>query len=130
MKGMRSLEVRKQPDARSADDESLRRKLITPNAERVYYLYAALERDWTVDELHDLTKIDIWFLTQLQQIVELQREVAAEDMASIPRALLRQAKRYGFSDARLADLLGGTENELRAKRKGLNVVPVYKRVDT
>ncbi len=130
MKGMRSLEVRKQPDARSADDESLRRKLITPNAERVYYLYAALERDWTVDELHDLTKIDIWFLTQLQQIVELQREVAAEDMASIPRALLRQAKRYGFSDARLADLLGGTENELRAKRKELNVVPVFKRVDT
>lgn len=130
MKGMRSLEVRKQPDARSADDESLRRKLITPNAERVYYLYAALERDWTVDELHDLTKIDIWFLTQLQQIVELQREIAAEDMASIPRALLRQAKRYGFSDARLADLLGGTENELRAKRKELKVVPVYKRVDT
>ena len=130
MKGMRSLEVRKQPDARSADDESLRRKLITPNAERVYYLYAALERDWTVDELHDLTKIDIWFLTQLQQIVELQREIAAEDMASIPRALLRQAKRYGFSDARLADLLGGNENDLRAKRKELNVVPVYKRVDT
>ncbi len=130
MKGMRSLEVRTQPDARNADDESLRRKLITPNAERVYYLYAALERDWTVDELHDLTKIDVWFLTQLQQIVELQKEIAIEDMTSISRALLRQAKRYGFSDARLADLLGGTENELRAKRKELKVVPVYKRVDT
>ena len=130
MKGMRSLEVRTQPDARNADDESLRRKLITPNAERVYYLYAALERDWTVDELHDLTKIDVWFLTQLQQIVELQKEIATEDMTSISRALLRQAKRYGFSDARLADLLGGTENELRAKRKELKVVPVYTRVDT
>ena len=130
MKGMRSLEVRTQPDARSADDESLRRKLITPNAERVYYLYAALERDWTVDELHDLTKIDIWFLTQLHQIVEFQKEIAAEDLNSIPRTLLRQAKRLGFSDARIADLLGSNENDLRAKRKELKIVPVYKRVDT
>ena len=130
MKGMRSLEVRTQPDARNADDESLRRKLITPNAERVYYLYAALERDWTVDELHDLTKIDIWFLTQLHKIVEFQKEISAEDLNSIPRSLLRQAKRLGFSDARIADLLGSNENDLRAKRKELKIIPVYKRVDT
>ena len=130
MKGMRSLEVRKTPDVRSVDDETLRRKLIIPNAERVYYLHAALERDWSVEDLFDLTKIDPWFLTQLQQIVELQREIAQEDLASISTALLRQAKRMGFSDARIAELLGCTENEVRAQRKAAHIIPTFKRVDT
>jgi carbamoyl-phosphate synthase large subunit len=130
LKGMRSLEVRKQPEVRSVDDETLRRKLIIPNAERVYYLYAALEREWSVEDLFELTKIDPWFLHQIQQIVELQREVAAEDLSSIAPDLLRRAKRFGFSDARLADLLDCTELELRAKRKELGIIPVYKRVDT
>ncbi len=130
LKGMRSLEVRKAPDVRNVDDETLRRKLIMPNAERVYYLHAALEREWSVEDLFDLTKIDPWFLTQLQQIVELQRELATEDLASISTALLRDAKRMGFSDARLAGLLGCTENEVRTKRKDAGIIPVYKRVDT
>ncbi len=130
MKGMRSLEVRKTPDVRGVDDEALRRKLIIPNAERAYYLHAALERDWSVADLFDLTKIDPWFLTQLQQIVELQREIAQEDLASISVALLRQAKRMGFSDARIAELLGSTENEVRAQRKAAQIIPTFKRVDT
>jgi carbamoyl-phosphate synthase large subunit len=130
MKGMRSLEVRKQPDVKNVDDETLRRKLIMPNAERVYYLHAALERDWSVEDLFDLTKIDPWFLTQLQQIVEMQRELAQEDLASITTALLRDAKRMGFSDPRIAELLGSTENKVRAKRQVAHIIPVYKRVDT
>ncbi len=130
LKGMRSLEVRKAPDVRNVDDEALRRKLIMPNAERLYYLHAALERDWSVEDLFDLTRIDHWFLTQLQQIVEMQREVAQEDLASVSRDLLWQAKRMGFSDLRIAELLGCTENEVRAKRKAAGIVPVYKRVDT
>ncbi len=130
MKGMRSLEVRKTPDVKNVDDETLRRKLIIPNAERVYYLYAALERDWSVEDLFDLTKIDPWFLTQMQQIVELQREIAQEDLASISTALLRQAKRMGFSDPRIAELLGSTENKVRAQRQAAHIIPVYKRVDT
>jgi len=130
LKGVRSLEVRKTPDVRNVDDESLRRKLIIPNAERIYYLHAALEREWSVEDLFDLTKIDPWFLTQLQQITDLQREVAAEDLASISNELLRQAKRMGFSDVRIAELLGSTENEVRAKRKASGIIPVYNRVDT
>ncbi|MBL8206839.1 MAG: carbamoyl-phosphate synthase large subunit, partial [Blastocatellia bacterium] len=130
LKGVRSLEVRKTPDVRNVDDESLRRKLIIPNAERIYYLHAALEREWSVEDLFDLTKIDPWFLTQLQQITDLQREVAAEDLASISYELLRQAKRMGFSDVRIAELLGCIENEVRAKRKASGIIPVYKRVDT
>ena len=130
LKGLRSLEVRGTPKVGHLDDEALRRKLIIPNAERIYFLYAAIERGWTLDELYDLTRIDPWFLFQLKQIVELQREVAAEDLSSIPTELLRQAKRYGFSDPRLAELLDCTEDELRAKRKNNGIVPVFKRVDT
>jgi carbamoyl-phosphate synthase large subunit len=130
LKGVRSLEVRKLPSVAAADDETLRRKLIIPNAERFYYLHAAFERNWGVEELHELTGIDRWFLTQLRQVVEMQRRLAQEDLSSIPRELLRQAKRYGFSDARLADLLGSTESEVRAHRKAVGIVPVYKRVDT
>jgi carbamoyl-phosphate synthase large subunit len=130
LKGARSLEVRKLPSVGGADDEALRRKLIIPNAERFYYLHAALERNWSVEELHELTGIDPWFLTQLRQVVEMQRTLAQEDLSSVPRELLRQAKRYGFSDARIADLLGATETEVRAKRKELGIVPTYKRVDT
>jgi carbamoyl-phosphate synthase large subunit len=130
LKGARSLEVRKLPSVGAADDETLRRKLIIPNAERFYYLHAALERNWSVEELHELTGIDPWFLTQLRQVVEMQRALAQEDLSSLPRELLRQAKRYGFSDARIADLLGATETEVRAKRKELGIIPTYKRVDT
>jgi carbamoyl-phosphate synthase large subunit len=130
LKGARSLEVRKLPSVSAADDEALRRKLIIPNAERFYYLHAALERNWSVEELHELTGIDPWFLAQLRQIVGMQRTLAQEDLSSIPRELLRQAKRYGFSDARLADLLGASETEVRARRKELGIVPTYKRVDT
>ena len=130
MKGMRSLEVRKSPNLKGVDDEALRRKLIIPNSDRLYYLYAALERNWSVEDLHDLTRIDPWFLTQLQQIVALQTEVSRQDLTTINRELLRRAKRNGFSDIRLAELLDCTESELREKRKTLGVIPVYKRVDT
>jgi len=130
LKGMRSLERRGSPRVSHVDDETLRRKLIMPNAERVYYLHAAFERSWTVDELYELTKIDPWFLTQLKQIVDLQHTLAPEDLSSVSAEQLREAKRYGFSDVRLADLLKCSEAELRAKRKAAGITPVFKRVDT
>jgi len=130
LKGVRSLERRGSPSVGKIDDESLRRKLIIPNAERVHYLHAAFERGWTVDELYELTSIDQWFLAQLKQVVDLQHEIAREDLASLPAAQLRQAKRYGFSDARLADLLNCTDDEVRARRQAEGIRPVFKRVDT
>ncbi len=130
MKGIRSLEVRTAPQISGVDDEALRRKLIIPNAERFYYLHAALERGWSVEELYELTRIDPWFLTQLEQIVTLQNEIAEYELDSITNETLRAAKRMGFSDARIAELLGCTENEVRAQRKAAKIIPVYKRVDT
>jgi carbamoyl-phosphate synthase large subunit len=130
LKGVRSLERRGSPSVSHVDDETLRRKLIIPNSERIHYLHAALERNWTLDEIHELTGIDRWFLTQLRQLVDLQEEIQQATPATLSTNLLRQAKRYGFSDLRLADLLRTTEEAIRTLRKQHGIVPVYKRVDT
>ena len=130
LKGVRSLERRNSPYVGYVDDEMLRRKLIIPNAERIHYLHAAFEREWTLDEIQELTGIDPWFLTQLRQIVDLQNEVKQHHLSSLPAGLLHQAKRCGFSDARIADLVKSTEDEVRAFRFAQGVSPVYKRVDT
>jgi len=130
LKGVRSLERRSSPYVGNVSDETLRRKLIIPNSERIHYIHAALERDWPLDELHELTGIDLWFLTQLRQIVDLQNELQQFTAASLPKDLLQQVKRYGFSDARIADLLKTTEDEIRRGRLAQGVLPVYKRVDT
>ncbi|MEY3284980.1 MAG: hypothetical protein RIR86_2993, partial [Acidobacteriota bacterium] len=130
LKGVRSLERRGSPYVGNVSDETLRRKLIIPNSERIHYIHAALERDWPLDELHELTGIDLWFLTQLRQIVDLQNELQQFTVASLPKDLLQQVKRYGFSDARIADLLKTTEDEIRRGRLAQGVLPVYKRVDT
>ncbi|MBI3423807.1 MAG: carbamoyl-phosphate synthase large subunit [Acidobacteria bacterium] len=130
LKGVRSLERRGSPYVGHVDDETLRRKLIIPNSERLHYLHAAFERGWTLEELQELTSIDPWFLNQLQQIVEMQVEIKDEDLNSLQYDQLWRAKRMGFADARIADLLGATEDEVRARRKAQGIVPVYKRVDT
>ncbi len=130
LKGVRSLERRGSPYVGHVDDETLRRKLIIPNSERIHYLHAGFERGWTADEMQELTGIDPWFLNQLEQIVRMQDEIKQEDLASCDAELMLRAKRMGFSDARIADLIGTTEDEFCAKRKAANIRPVYKRVDT
>ncbi|MFN9742827.1 MAG: carbamoyl-phosphate synthase large subunit [Acidobacteriota bacterium] len=130
LKGVRSLERRGSPSVGNLSDATRRRKLIIPNSARIHYSHAALERDWPLDELHELTGIDLWFLTQLRQIFDLQNELQQFTAASLPKDLLQQVKRYGFSDARIADLLKTTEDEIRRGRLAQGVLPVYKRVDT
>ena len=130
LKGVRSLEHRGSVFVGNVDDETLRRKLIIPNPDRIHYLHAAFERNWTVDELYELTSIDPWFLTQLEQIVTMQRLIAQEDIQSLSSEVLRNAKRFGFSDARLAELLEVREEAVRQRRLEEGIIPVYKRVDT
>jgi carbamoyl-phosphate synthase large subunit len=130
LKGVRSLERRGAVFTGYPDDDTLRRKLIIPNAERIHYLHAAFERGWTMDEIYELTSIDRWFLTQLKQIADLQNELKHESLASLSSERLWQAKRMGISDARIAELLKCEEDQIRARRKAEGIRPVYKRVDT
>jgi carbamoyl-phosphate synthase large subunit len=130
LKGLRSLETGRIQDVESVTDEELRRQLAIPSAERVRYLRYALEHGMPLEEAHALTKIDPWFLRQIQEITDLQADLRKETIATVTPERLREAKRMGFSDLRLGDLLGTTEDAVRALRKAHHVTPVFKRVDT
>jgi carbamoyl-phosphate synthase large subunit len=136
-KGLRGLETGTSGFSRSdLDDTRIKQKLLTPDPDRIFYVKRALELGWEHEEINRMTGIDPWFLDQIQQIVDLEKEIAGGEgrPAGAPLAteLLRQAKRYGFSDARLAQLVGlGTrESDIRARRTAAGILPVFKRVDT
>ncbi len=133
-KAIRSLEVGR--DGLGADGKDridpmlLRERLITPNWERVFYIHYALQSGLSVAEVSELTRIDPWFVGQVEQLVELEGRLRSFSARSVPTALLARAKRWGFSDRQLAHLLGATEGEVRQRRKQEGIQAVYKRVDT
>jgi carbamoyl-phosphate synthase large subunit len=133
-KGLRGLEIGASGFSRSdLDDARIKQKLLTPDPDRIFYVKRALELGWAHDEIYRMTGIDPWFLDQIQQIVDMETRVARpEGSGPLDLETLREAKRYGFSDARIAQLSGrGTrEADVRARRLAAGIVPVYKRVDT
>jgi carbamoyl-phosphate synthase large subunit len=112
------------------DDAALQQALGIPTDRRMWAVFRALEKGWNIDEVHRLTHIDRWFLTQFQQLVELARSVAAVGPRDLSDDLLRDLKRAGFSDADLGRLLGVSEDSVRARRAEAGVSPAYKRIDT
>src|SRR5512136_1766154 len=132
--------------ARSNLLQEVRKKLSTPNAERIFYLRQALLLGMKVEEINELTKIDPWFLTNIQEITDLESEIRSygtkvrdlelwkkiltPDQLQLPESLLRKAKEFGFSDYQLGYLLGFDETTLRNIRKEKGIVPTYKLVDT
>jgi carbamoyl-phosphate synthase large subunit len=130
-KGLRSLETRGLP--RSLDDldeTELRRRLVTPSSERVYFVMHALRRGFTDEELNELTNIDPWFLDNLREIVEIEQKLSLERIETISRDDLRRAKRAGFADYQIAALVETEEAQVSRVRREMRVRPVFKRVDT
>ncbi|MDH5786488.1 MAG: carbamoyl-phosphate synthase large subunit, partial [Chromatiales bacterium] len=116
----------------SADDvsETLRRELRRPSAERVFYVGDAFRLGMPLAEVHELTRIDPWFLVQIEEIIHLEKEVAALGLDGLDATFVRKLKRKGFSDRRLAKILGVSEDMFRKLRHDHGIRPVYKRVDT
>ncbi|HSM69390.1 MAG TPA: carbamoyl-phosphate synthase large subunit, partial [Xanthomonadales bacterium] len=108
----------------------LKRELREAGAERLLYIADAFREGLDFDEIQALTGVDPWFLAQIQDLVDTEREVAGEGVEAIDAGRMLALKRKGFSDSRLAGLLGLKEQEFRERRHGLGVRPVYKRVDT
>ena len=129
-KGLRSLEAVKPLRLADIADEELQRKLARPNSQRFSYITYALQIGYSVDEIHRLTSIDVWFLHQLKTVMELQKEVEGKRLSEIDRETLRELKQFGLSDRRLSYLTGADEDEVRTLRKNAGITPVYKRVDT
>ncbi len=129
-KALRSLESVKPLRLQGIPDHLLQQKLTRPNSQRFSYIAYALQSGYIVDEVHRLTNIDLWFLEQVQDVMRLQDRIGGRKLEDIPIDVLRYAKEYSLSDRRIAFLTNSTEDEVRAKRKELGIVPVYKRVDT
>ncbi len=133
-KAIRSLEVGRAglgADGKDRFDASfLRERLLTPNWERIFYIRYALQSGMSVEAISELTRIDPWFLEQIEEIVGVEGRLRSFALADVPAALLLRAKRCGFSDRQLACLLGGTEEQARARRLEEGIESVFKRVDT
>ncbi len=114
----------------SLDDAALLAKASVATPERIFQVGEALRRGMGVDRVHDATKIDVWFLDQMQIIVDERHAMADMKVADVTRSQMRRAKRLGFSDAQLAYLWNADEMAVRAHRESLGVIPTYKTVDT
>ena len=112
------------------DDSALRRRLVVPTDRRMWAVFRALMRGWTTETIHDLTKIDPWFLEQFKEIVELRRMIELGPFRDMSADLLRTLKRAGFSDEDIAAVHGVDESAVRQRRLETGLVAAYKRIDT
>src|SRR5882762_1432044 len=129
-KGLRSLEAVKPLRLEDVSDDEVQRKLARPNSQRFSYITYALQHNWPIAEIYRLSRVDPWFLEQLQEVMEIQKGIEGRKLKEISADVLRSFKEVALSDRRLAYLTETTEDEVREYRKSLGVVPVYKRVDT
>jgi carbamoyl-phosphate synthase large subunit len=130
-KALRGLEVGADGfDERSTDRDEIAEELGDPGPERIWYVADGFRVGMTVPEIHEETGIDPWFLAQIEELVHLEQRLAGRRLASLAAEELLLLKRKGFSDRRLAKLLGADAADVRAQRLRLGVRPVYKRVDT
>ena len=130
-KALRGLEVGVDGmNEKTQDREILERELGEPGPERIWYVGDAFAAGWTLAEVHQFTKIDPWFLVQIEEIVKIELKLEQTSLDAIDADTLRGLKKKGFSDRRLAKLLKTTDAAVRARRIAQNIRPVYKRVDT
>ncbi len=130
-KALRGLEVSVYGlDEIEAEREDIERELANPGAQRIWYLGQAFRIGMSFDEVRQLTRIDPWFLIQLEDIVRTEQAIAGRSLSSFAADELRSLKRKGFADRRLAQLLESDEGAVRRHRHALGVRPVFKRVDT
>ena len=125
--GLNPILLTEDPYDRTAE---LKRELREAGAERLFYVADAFREGWSAERIHKLTKIDPWFLAQIEDLIISETEVGQQGLEALDKQRLFGLKQKGFSDARLAALVGVSETVLREHRHRLGVRPVYKRVDT
>ena len=130
-KAMRGLETGIDGfDERSTERQEIETEMGEPGAERILFVADAFRIGMSLRDVHQFTRIDPWFLAQIEDIVLDEQALSGMRIADLDRERLYVLKRKGFSDRRLAKLLASDENAVRARRHELNVRPVFKRVDT
>lgn len=131
LKAIRSLEIGayhlELPEAEELNREEIEKRLITPDDERIFLIAEWFRRGYELEEIYQKTKVDRFFLYKIQRIVEVEKNLEKEGLSPV---LIRQAKQFGFTDRKIAELVGRDEKEIRYLRKKLDIQPVYKMVDT
>ncbi|MBS0346477.1 MAG: carbamoyl-phosphate synthase large subunit [Proteobacteria bacterium] len=117
-------------DEVEADQDDLERELSEPGSQRIWYVGQAFREGMTLEQVHALTRIDPWFLIQIEDIIKTEKSLVGRSLKGINAAELRELKRKGFADRRLAKLLATDETSVRLHRHAAGVRPVFKRVDT
>jgi carbamoyl-phosphate synthase large subunit len=145
MKGVRSLELGRSgllfapptgdrtegiAGTEGESDASLRKRLAVPNDRRMWDVFRALDRGWTIEQVHEPTRIDPWFLRQFAEIVELRQLAATSGLQGLAPETMRRLKRAGFGDQEIALAVDASESAVREQRRAQSLTPVYKRVDT
>ena len=146
LKGVRSLELAdgllfrrrespqgnsdQPPEEQDVEEATLRRQLAIPNDRRMWAVFRALDEGWTVEQLHELTHFDPWFLDQFKSLVELRRTAEMVGLRDMSPDLLRTLKRNGFGDEELAHMLGVNAAAVRERRVEQKLTPAFKRIDT
>jgi carbamoyl-phosphate synthase large subunit len=133
-KGMRSLEIGRfglgadgKDMCPEPDKNAIEQKLSIPNSERIFYIRYALQQGFSLNEIFDMTKIDRWFLFQLQQIVDMEKQIQSNPCDA---EIIEKAKQFGFSDQQIGFLMNVSPEKIAQIRKNLSLYPVYKLVDT
>ena len=130
-KALRGLEVGVDGlNEKTKDREKIEEELGEPGPDRIWYVGDAFAQGFTLEEVHQLTRIDPWFLIQIKEIVDIELWLDTQKLDQLDKPLLYKLKQKGFSDRRLAFLLQTTDTAVREKRHALGIRPVYKRVDT
>ena len=130
-KALRGLEVGVDGlNEKTKDRETIEEELGEPGPDRIWYVGDAFAHGFTLEEVHQLTHIDPWFLAQIKEIVDIELWLETQKLEALDRPTLKRLKQKGFADRRLAKLLQTTDKAVREQRHAMNLRPVYKRVDT
>jgi carbamoyl-phosphate synthase large subunit len=110
--------------------EEILNELTIPGPKRIFYVADAIRNGWSLSKIHSLTKIDYWFLDQINEILEIEKNLINTKEKELETNYLRTIKEKGFSDSRISELVGSDEDSIRNLRKDLGVLPIFRRVDT
>ncbi len=131
-KAMRGLEIGSsgfESPEQAKNIKAIKPRLITPTPERLWFIGEAFRKGMDINEIQAFTGIDLWFLKEVQEIINYEKIIKSKKFIS-SRDLFLEAKKIGFSDKRIAELTGKSEKDIRAKRRRFKIKPVFKRVDT
>ena len=133
-KATQSLEIKRNgigADGKGYNDyDAIINKLINPSWDRAFVIYDAIRMGMSLQKIHDLSRIDFWFLKQYEELYLIEKEISKYNLTSLPKSLLLEAKQKGYGDRQIAHMLGCLESEVYKKRSELNINRVFKLVDT